>query len=160
MRAGERKRLQAWQVFGLALAVVALDQASKAWAVRALAAGGRPLLPGLLDLQLTTNTGAAFSLLAGATPALGLVSLAVVLAGAVWVQRQRNLPLARALGAALLLGGAAGNGLDRWRSGAVVDFLALVPIDFPVFNLADVAINLAVLCLAIDLWWPNGEPRS
>jgi signal peptidase II len=50
-----------------------------------------------------------------------------------------------------LLGGATGNGIDRWTSGAVVDFLALVPINFPVFNLADVAINLAVLCFAIDL---------
>ena len=153
-------RLHPWQVYGLALAVVALDQGSKVWAVHALAAGARPLLPGLLDLQLTTNTGAAFSLLAGATPILGLVSLAVVLAGAVWVKRQRSLTPARGLGVALLLGGAAGNGLDRWRSGAVVDFLALVPIDFPIFNLADVAINLAVLCLAIDLWWPDGEPRS
>ena len=50
-----------------------------------------------------------------------------------------------------MLGGAIGNGLDRWRSGAVVDFVALVPIDFPIFNGADVAINLAVLCFAIDL---------
>ena len=59
-----------------------------------------------------------------------------------------------------LLGGAAGNGIDRWRSGAVVDFLALVPIHFPVFNLADVAINLALLCLAIDVLGPQpGEGR-
>jgi signal peptidase II len=35
--------------------------------------------------------------------------------------------------------------------GEVVDFLALVPIQFPIFNLADVAINLAVLCFAIDI---------
>jgi signal peptidase II len=68
-----------------------------------------------------------------------------------WLQRQNSLPLVRLLGAGFLLGGAAGNGIDRWRTGAVVDFLALVPIDFPVFNLADVAINLAVLCIAIDV---------
>jgi lipoprotein signal peptidase len=37
-----------------------------------------------------------------------------------------------------------GNGIDRWRHGAVVDFLEFVPIHFPIFNLADVAINLAV----------------
>jgi signal peptidase II len=43
------------------------------------------------------------------------------------------------------------NGLDRWRLGAVVDGLEFVPVSFPVFNLADVAINLAVLCLLIDL---------
>jgi len=51
----------------------------------------------------------------------------------------------------LLLGGAIGNGLDRWRLGSVVDFLEFVPIAFPVFNVADVAINLAVACLVIDL---------
>ena len=44
-----------------------------------------------------------------------------------------------------------GNGIDRWRYGAVIDGLELVPISFPIFNLADVAINgLAVLCLLIE----------
>jgi signal peptidase II len=52
---------------------------------------------------------------------------------------------------AFLLGGTIGNGLDRWRLGYVIDFLALVPIDFPVFNAADIAINLAVLCFGLDL---------
>jgi signal peptidase II len=44
-----------------------------------------------------------------------------------------------------------GNGIDRLRVGSVVDFLEFVPIQFPVFNGADVAINLAVLCLLIDV---------
>ena len=58
-------------------------------------------------------------------------------------------------------GGAAGNGLDRWRLGAVVDFLAFVPIQFPVFNVADVAINLAVLCFLLHLrpWRRSPEER-
>lgn len=146
--------------YGLALAVVLLDQISKAWALQALAEGPRPFIPGLLDLSLTFNTGAAFSLFTGGATGLGVVSLAVVVAAVVWLQRQSSLPLSRLLGAAFLLGGAAGNGIDRWRSGAVVDFLALVPINFPVFNLADVAINLAVLCLVIDVLGPQpGEGR-
>ena len=61
------------------------------------------------------------------------------------------MPLARQLALGFLLGGAVGNGIDRWRLGAVIDFLALVPVSFPVFNLADVAINLAVACFAIEL---------
>ena len=137
--------------YSLAVVVVVVDQLSKGWALEALARGPRTFLPGLLDFSLTFNTGAAFSLFTGGATGLGLVSLAVVAAAVVWLQKQPTLPLVRALGAGFLLGGAAGNGIDRWRSGAVVDFLALVPIDFPVFNLADVAINLAVLCLAIDL---------
>ncbi len=146
--------------YGLALVVVLLDQISKVWALQALAGGPRPFIPGLLDLSLTFNTGAAFSLFSGGATGLGVVSLVVVVAAVVWLQRQASLPLSRLLGAAFLLGGAAGNGIDRWRSGAVVDFLALVPIHFPVFNLADVAINLAVLCLVIDVLGPqSGEGR-
>jgi signal peptidase II len=136
----------------VAAAVVALDQLSKAWAVAALPPGlARPLLPGLLQLRLVFNTGAAFSLFTGATAVLGLVSLVVAVALVVWIQRHPGLRRWQCLGIGSLLGGAIGNGLDRWRLGAVVDFLELVPIHFPVFNLADVAINVAVVCLALDL---------
>jgi signal peptidase II len=148
---GSRHRLLS---FGLAAAVVLADQLSKRWAVEVLAPlGSRPFLPGLLELQYTTNTGAAFSLFTGSTRLLGLVSLLVALAVAFWIAwpARRAVPLSRSLALGFLLGGAIGNGLDRWRLGAVVDFLALVPIAFPVFNLADVAINLAVLSFAIDL---------
>ena len=85
------------------------------------------------------------------------MSLLVSIAVAVWIQRQGQLTLTRSLGVGLLLGGALGNGLDRWRLGYVVDFLALVPVSFPVFNLADVAINLAVLCFAIELLGNHGQ---
>ena len=57
----------------------------------------------------------------------------------------------------LVLAGALGNGLDRWRLGSVVDFLELVPIQFPIFNLADVAINGAVVCFLLDSW-PRRHP--
>jgi signal peptidase II len=85
---------------------------------------------------------------------LGVVSLLVSLGVAVWILKagRRGLPRTRALALGLLLGGAIGNGLDRWRLGAVIDFLALVPVNFPVFNLADVAINLAVVGFLIDLF--------
>jgi signal peptidase II len=140
--------------FLLAALVVVADQLSKAWATAHLANGpGRPFLPGLLELTYATNTGAAFSLLTGAPRALGVVSLAVALGVAVWIWRlgRGSLGLARCLALGMLLGGAIGNGIDRWRLGEVVDFLAFVPFTFPVFNLADVAINLAVLLFLIDL---------
>jgi signal peptidase II len=145
----------------LALGVVVLDQLSKAWAVQSLLPGvPRTFLPGLLELLLTWNTGAAFSLFTGQTRALGVVSLAVALGVAVWIARQGSLGLSRSLAVGFLLGGAIGNGIDRWRLGAVVDFLSLVPVQFPVFNLADVAINLAVLCFVIDLFHPHGHRRA
>ena len=88
---------------------------------------------------------------------LGLVSAAVALGLVVWIQTSGALRPWQAAGLGLLLGGAIGNGLDRWRLGHVVDLLEAVPVSFPVFNLADVAINLAVLCLAIDLWLSRGR---
>jgi signal peptidase II len=140
--------------FGTAALVVLADQLSKLWAGEVLpGTGGRPLIPGLIDLYYTTNTGAAFSLFTGSTRLLGVVSLLVSLAVAWWIltSGRRGLPLSRALALGLLLGGAIGNGIDRWRLGAVIDFLALVPVNFPVFNIADVAINLAVLGFLLDV---------
>ena len=144
----------------IALVIVVVDQGSKAWASNSLQGGQTlPLLPHLLSLQLVHNTGAAFSVLQNSTALLGLLSLGVGIALIFWIWRERVLPIWQGLAAAALLGGTLGNGLDRWRLGYVVDFLALEPIDFPIFNGADVAINLAVLCFAIDLWTRRGDTR-
>ena len=136
----------------LASGVLIIDQASKVWMTSELR-GGRTVhaIPGLLDLQLVHNDGAAFSLLSGSTLLLSMLSLIVAVIVLIWLGRQRRLPLWQGLAVGFLLGGTIGNGLDRWRLGHVIDFLALVPIDFPIFNVADIAINLAVLCFALDL---------
>ena len=136
----------------IALVIVVVDQLSKAAASGALQGGqSLPLLPHLLSLQLVHNTGAAFSVLQNSTALLGLLSLGVGIGLILWIWHERFLPFWQALASAALLGGTLGNGLDRWRVGYVVDFLALEPIDFPIFNGADVAINMAVLFFAIDL---------
>lgn len=146
--------------YRVALGVVLVDQLSKAWALQQLSGRGiQPLLPGLLQQQLVFNSGAAFSMLTGSTLLLGLISALVALGLAVWIHTAGPLRRLQWLGLGLLLGGAVGNGLDRWRLGHVVDFLEFVPISFPVFNPADVAINLAVACLLID-WLRQGRERS
>ncbi|MFY8149688.1 MAG: signal peptidase II [Prochlorococcaceae cyanobacterium] len=159
-----RRRPGRRQLFALAAAVVlvAVDQLSKHWAVNQLADGRvQPLIPGLLQLRLAYNTGAAFSLFTGATWALGVVSLLVAIGLVVWLLSQPRMGAWQMAGAAVLLGGAAGNGIDRWRLRAVVDFLEFVPVSFPVFNLADVAINVAVVCFALDLLRSrNGRSRT
>jgi hypothetical protein len=78
------------------------------------------------------------------------VSLAVAVGISLLLVRRPPTLVLPALALGFLLGGAVGNGLDRWRLGAVIDFLEFVPVPFPVFNIADVAINLAVLCFALD----------
>jgi len=145
-----------WSPFALAAALVALDQASKAWVVAEVPLGARAASwIGFLHLTHTRNSGAAFGLLRdvrlelGATTVdgvqlLGLVSLAVAAGLAVWLGRARSLrwPTRLALGA--IMGGAIGNGIDRWRLHYVVDFIHAQAgwFDFPVFNVADMAITI------------------
>tara|TARA_B100001093_G_C26646900_1_gene935714 strand:+ start:493 stop:969 length:477 start_codon:yes stop_codon:yes gene_type:complete len=154
------KVLQRSTTLSIAAAIVLIDQLSKA-ALSAVLVDGKTMtaIPGILSLQLVHNSGAAFSLFSRSTELLGYLSLLVSVGILVWIGRQRAIPLWQGLATACLLGGTLGNGLDRWRLGYVVDFLALVPIKFPIFNGADIAINLAVLCFGLDLWLnrQNGE---
>lgn len=150
-----------------AVAVVASDVVSKVIVVATLS--GRPpvtLVPGVLELTLTRNPGAAFSLAGGATVVLSLVALAVVGAIARTAPRLRSRAWAVVLGA--LLGGAVGNLVDRlFRDpaplrGAVVDWIHLS--HWPVFNVADSAIVLggvaAVLLAARGATLDGSPTRS
>ena len=152
--------LQRSTTLSIAAAIVLIDQLSKA-SLSVVLVGGKTMtaIPGVLSLQLVHNSGAAFSLFSRSTELLGYLSLLVSVGILVWIGRQRAIPLWQGLATACLLGGTLGNGLDRWRLGYVVDFLALEPINFPIFNGADIAINLAVLCFGLDLWLnrQNGE---
>jgi len=134
-----------------ALLALALDQATKFWVVAQLPLGTSfPLWPGVFHLTHTTNRGAAFSLFAdGGGAFLPWLSVLVSLGIAGYALLGPRLGTWEAVGYGLLLGGAMGNGLDRVLAGAVVDFLDARIIQFAIFNLADVAINLGVVCL---LW--------
>lgn len=132
--------------------VWALDQATKAWALRALTPGEpEPLIGTVLQLHLLFNPGAAFSLGTNITPVFAAIQAAVVVAILVIAWRVRSLWWALGLG--LVLGGAAGNLTDRltrppgFAHGWVVDFLQLP--NWPVFNVADSAICTAAVVLAI-----------
>lgn len=156
-----RPRWASLPTITIAAAVFLADQLSKEWVLRHLPMGiARPLLPGLLDLQHVRNTGAAFSLLSGNPLQLGLVSALVSAALLLWILLRPPQGPWLSLAVGLLLAGAAGNGLDRWRHGSVTDFLALVPVSFPVFNLADVAINLAVVAFLLDSLLPRSPAGS
>ena len=128
-----------------------LDQFSKMLMVHWLPLGQvQPFLPGLLQWRRVENTGAAFSLFHGGVVWLGLISLLVSLGLVLWLLKRPPRRRLSAVAYGLVLAGALGNGLDRWFRGAVVDWIELVPIDFPVFNLADVAINVAVALILLD----------
>jgi signal peptidase II len=132
--------------------VVALDQLTKTWAVRALDDGPIDLF-WTLSLDLTFNTGAAFSRGRGLGPIIG-VAAAVVALILLWTGRTVE-SRAGAVAVGMVLGGAAGNLVDRafraggdgFLGGAVVDFVDLEW--WPVFNLADACIVIGALLLML-----------
>ena len=149
-RRHRQQRLAAVSLLVGAIGAV-LDQFSKLVMVQQLPLGQvQSVLPGLLQWRRVDNTGAAFSLFHGGVVWLGLISLLVSLGLVLWLLVRPPRQRLNAVAYGLVLAGALGNGLDRWFRGAVVDWIELVPIDFPVFNLADVAINVAVGLLLLD----------
>jgi signal peptidase II len=140
----------------VAAVTVAADQASKAL-VRSTIERGEVVdaLP-VVDLVNTRNRGIAFGLFADGGVLLVLFAALALGALLVFFARHRTTPLVW-LPTGLLIGGAAGNLIDRTRDGAVTDF-----IDFPAwpaFNLADVAITLGVLSLLYVLEGPMRHER-
>jgi signal peptidase II len=139
---------------GVVVAVVLLDQLTKWWAVDRLSHGSIHLI-GTLDLQLSLNTGSAFSLLQGQDALL--IVVAVVLVTGLFVLVWRAPTTARAATLGLVIGGALGNLSDRlFRGdhGAVVDFVALH--FWPTFNVADASIVVGCGLLLVSL---IREPR-
>ena len=144
-----------------------VDQASKAWAVRALRFGDeRTIVRGFLDLVYTENSGIAFGQLqeGGAFGRWFFVMLAAAAAVAVlfyFLRTPRDDD--RVLGAcALLLAGIAGNLTDRARLGYVIDFIALHAGSWhwPTFNVADASISIGALLLAYDLVFSARRTKS
>jgi signal peptidase II len=138
--------------------VIAADQFTKWWAVRALSDGPNDVV-WTLRFRLIGNTGAAFSKVEGLGPVLGIIITVVVVAMFVFRDRIQVGPQFVAYSA--IFGGAIGNLIDRlfrgdgWWRGAVVDF-----IDFqwyPVFNVADIAVVCGGIALLVMSWWA-GRP--
>ncbi|MEH2300644.1 signal peptidase II [Nostoc sp.] len=127
-----------------------LDQITKYWVVQTFRLGQTlPLLPGIFHFTYVTNTGAAFSLLSGKVEWLRWLSLGVSLVLIALALFSPMLNLWDQLGYGLILGGAMGNGIDRFVLGYVVDFLDFRLINFAVFNVADSFISIGIVCLLI-----------
>jgi signal peptidase II len=147
----------------LALSVFLADQVSKRLIQGSLRPGESiPAIPGVLRISYTRNDGGAFGILGGQSGLL-LIGSAVAVAVVLWMLLQGPPARATALGCGLILGGAAGNLLDRLVAGDVVDFLDLEfwPLwQWPVFNAADIAIVLGVAVLFLAALRPDAGQRS
>ncbi|HKV70276.1 MAG TPA: signal peptidase II [Gemmatimonadales bacterium] len=139
------------------LGVVTADLITKVVAVATLVARPHPLIGDYAVLRLVYNEGAAFGISLGPASRwifLGLALIALVVLGAM-VRATKAGDTLRLTALALVCGGAAGNLLDRIRSAqGVVDFIevGIGPHRFPTFNVADSAITIGAVALAISLW--------
>jgi len=145
-----------WFGLGVALVVIVLDQASKAWILGFFSERSEPVavLTSFFNLVLTGNRGMSFGLFntnaAMNTAVFTLLAAVIVIVLAVWLRRAHNTVIRVALG--MIIGGAIGNVIDRLMRGAVVDFLDfhLGAWHWYAFNLADAAICLGVIALLLD----------
>lgn len=144
---------------GWVLAVALLDQATKAVAIRFLAMGAPvAIVPGIFKLTLVHNTGAAFGLFKDGSLFLAAFSIASIIFLPFWARRLALPQKSMGIALAWIVGGAIGNLADRLRFGYVVDFL-----DFrvwPVFNVADSAIVLGALWIAVLVWRSSGRSKE
>lgn len=132
------------------LALIAADQGLKYWTVSHLAVGqSAPFLPGVMQLTRLHNDGAAWSSFSGMTALLIAVTALLMLGVLILLVRRivrHPLGVAACL---LVLGGGAGNLIDRVLHGYVVDMFDLLLFNYPIFNLADCFVVVGVLLGAV-----------
>lgn len=136
-----------WRAAALCVATIALDQIAKAAIEANLLPGEQVDVLGPLGLTLAHNRGVAFGLASGGGGALvALTVVALIFVGGLFARDPTRPGMWVAVG--LLAGGALGNLADRVRVGEVTDYVDVLA--WPPFNLADVAITLGVVVLALS----------
>ncbi len=152
---------------GIALVVLAVDQAHKWWmiAVYRIEDMGRVTVTPFLDLVFVKNMGVSYGLFLqdsqrGQWLLAGFAGLAV-LAMAIWLAHGVTTRIVAA-SIGLIMGGAASNAIDRLVLGGVADFFSLHAFGFYwyVFNIADAAIVAGVVGLLYDSFWPSRNAAS
>lgn len=134
------------------IAGIALDQWTKAFMTRLLKnQPAVPIITDILELDYVENRGAAFGMLQGKRIYFIIIAV-VVLFLFVWLllrlpPEKKYCKIHIAL--SFILAGAIGNTIDRGLRGYVVDFIYFKPIDFPVFNVADIFITVMTIWLAV-----------
>jgi signal peptidase II len=159
--------------FAIAVLVIALDQASKAWILYGLdlinqPVGDRVEIFPFFHLTMVWNRGISFGFLQAQAfwQSLLLILFSLAVSGLLSTWMMKAVRWVQATAYAFIIGGAIGNAIDRGIYGAVADFLDFSSLPLPfgfqfswVFNVADVAINIGVLLLIIDLLLNDRDTR-
>jgi signal peptidase II len=155
-------------LFGaITIPIIIVDQATKLFVQAHMALyESITLIPNYLDITYTLNPGAAFSMLADAPPwvrkafLLSMASAAIIVLGVLIVRSERVSITSVAF--AMVLGGAAGNLIDRAIRGRVIDFMRAhyYDLNYPVFNVADSAISIGVVLIILaSFFGGDDEPK-
>ena len=143
-------RMLGFLIAGLLLIIP--DQLTKMLAVSRLQGQDAiPIIPKVLELLYVENRGAAFGILNGKQWVFYIITIVVMLGILLFVgmlpREKKYLPAG--LVCLLIFGGAIGNFIDRVRQAYVVDFIYFMPIDFPVFNVADIFVTCGCLFMVV-----------
>ncbi len=142
----------------IGIAVLALDMITKKAAVTALfGTSGIPLIKNVFHLTYVENTGIAFGLLENRRAVFIALTFVILAALAVYLIKTDRRDVWLKLGSALIFSGSAGNLLERISKGYVVDFLDFRLINFPVFNVADIAVCVGAAALIIHFLLDSPE---
>ena len=101
----------------------------------------------IFSIDYIKNYGAAFNLFSGSRVFLSLVSITITVLLIYFILNKKLKSNIDLLGYSFILGGTFGNGIDRLTKGYVIDFINLNFIEFPVFNIADISINIGLILI-------------
>ncbi|WP_103107630.1 signal peptidase II [Brevibacillus reuszeri] len=136
----------------IAAVIIALDQWTKHLVLNYMERGESiPLIADVFHLTSHRNMGAAFGILQNQRWLFIVITIAVVVGIVFSLIRIGKKQPRTSLALSLVLGGAIGNFIDRATTGQVVDFLDFTLINFPIFNVADMAITIGVGLLLLDV---------
>ena len=144
--------------FWIAGFVFAADRVTKILAPQ-IPAGGSVLIPGVVGLQYVQNKGIAFSWLSGTPWLLGLLSLVLIVAGFLFLRRKK-LPDLTWVGLMMMLGGAAGNMIDRFFAGYVTDMIEFLFVRFAIFNIADMFLCIGCALIILRILFGKDKPAE
>ena len=106
----------------------------------------------LFKLDFVKNYGAAFNIFSGSRIFLSLISIIFSILIIYLIFSKNNLKSSDLYSYSFILGGTIGNGMDRILRGFVIDFINLNIINFPVFNIADISINIGFIFLLFSIF--------
>jgi len=109
----------------------------------------------LFKLDFVKNYGAAFNIFSGSRIFLSLISVIFSILLIYLILRKNSLNELDLYSYSFILGGTLGNGVDRILKGYVIDFINLNIINFPVFNIADISINIGFVFLLYNIFKKN-----